>query len=124
MARREALAAVGGFDERFFLYEEDVDLCLRLRRAGWRVLYTPRAEVVHHLGKSMAQAPVRARLEYHRSHLLYYRKHRGRLLTALLAFSLALRGAAGWFAALGPGPSRRERRREASLLFRIAFGER
>ena len=52
-----ALEAVGVFDEAFFLYEEDVDLCLRLRKAGWRVVFTPAAEVVHRLGRSMATAP-------------------------------------------------------------------
>ena len=73
--RRAVLDGVGGFDESFFLYEEDVDLCLRVRRAGWRVAYTPAAEVVHHLGRSMEQAAARARLEYHRSHLRFYNKH-------------------------------------------------
>src|SRR5262249_55675556 len=63
LARRRALDAVGGFDESFFLYEEDVDLCLRVRAAGGRVVYTPTAEVVHHLGRSMDQAPSLARLE-------------------------------------------------------------
>ena len=87
LARREALEAVGGFDEGFFLYEEDVDLCLRVRRAGWRVVYTPAAEVRHALGRSMAQAPARARLEYDRSHLRYYRKHNGAAQTALLRAS-------------------------------------
>ena len=56
MARRECLEAVGGFDEGFFLYEEDADLCRRVRAAGWRVLFTPAAEVVHQLGRSMARA--------------------------------------------------------------------
>ncbi len=55
LARREALEAVGGFDERFFLYEEDADLCRRLRVAGWRVVFTPAAEVRHRLGHSMAR---------------------------------------------------------------------
>jgi hypothetical protein len=74
MARRAALEAVSGFDERFFLYEEDADLCLRLRKAGWRVVYTPAAEVRHQLGRSMSSVPRRARLEYHLSHLRYYGK--------------------------------------------------
>ena len=77
IARRAALEAVGGFDEGFFLYEEDADLCRRLRQAGWRVVFTPAAEVRHQLGRSMSKAPRRARLEYHRSHLRYYRKHNG-----------------------------------------------
>ena len=92
LARRAALEAVGGFDEGFFLYEEDADLCRRLRGAGWRVLYTPAAEVRHALGRSAAQAPARARLEYRRSHLRYYRKHNGLLLTALLRAYLAVTG--------------------------------
>lgn len=91
LARRTALDAVGGFDEAYFLYFEDVDLCLRVRRAGGRVLFTPRAEVVHHLGRSMAQAGERARIEYHRSHLRFYRAHNGPLPTlALRLYLLAL----------------------------------
>jgi GT2 family glycosyltransferase len=96
LARREALRAVGGFDETFFLYEEDVDLCLRLRQAGWRLLYTPAAEVVHHGGRSMERLPERARREYDRSHLHYYRKHNGPLPTAALRAWLAASAASRW----------------------------
>jgi len=85
MIRREAFDAVSGFDERFFLYEEDADLCRRVRAAGWKVLFSPGAEASHALGRSMARSPERARLEYQRSHRLYYRKHCG------LAQRLALR---------------------------------
>jgi GT2 family glycosyltransferase len=92
LARRAALEAIGGFDEGFFLYEEDADLCRRLRGAGWRVLYTPAAEVRHALGQSMARDAARARREYRRSHLRYYRKHNGPLLTALLRAYLAVTG--------------------------------
>ena len=120
LARKTALDAVGGLDERFFLYEEDVDLCLRVRRAGWRILYTPRALVRHHLGKSMETAPARSRLEYDKSHLRFYAKHRGLGARALLRAYLAGSAAAGWVAALGPGPGRRERRRERRDAFRIA----
>ena len=84
LARRAALDAVGGFDEGFFLYEEDVDLCLRVRAAGWRIVYTPRAEIVHHLGASMAQAASRSAAEYHRSHLRLYEKHTGPVARAVL----------------------------------------
>jgi GT2 family glycosyltransferase len=95
MARREALEEVGGFDEAFFLYEEDADLCRRLRGAGWRVVFTPAAEIRHRLGQSMARVPEQARLEYHRSHLLYYRKHNGPLARAALRLSLLARALAG-----------------------------
>jgi N-acetylglucosaminyl-diphospho-decaprenol L-rhamnosyltransferase len=47
LLRREALDQVGTFDPRFFMYVEDVDLCTRLRRAGWEVLFSPELEVLH-----------------------------------------------------------------------------
>jgi N-acetylglucosaminyl-diphospho-decaprenol L-rhamnosyltransferase len=121
LARREVLEQVGYFDEAFFLYEEDVDLCLRVRRAGFKVAFAPEAVVVHHLGRSMAFDPERARLEYHRSHLLLYRKHQHRLALALLRGQLLLRAGAGWIAALGPGEPRRGRRRAAARTLALAL---
>lgn len=119
LARREALLAVGGFDEGFFLYEEDADLCLRLRRAGWRVLFTPNAEIVHHLGSSMARAPSRARLEYHRSHLRYYAKHNGAGARAMLRAAMTAAALAGWTRALARG--HREERRHYVAVLRLAL---
>jgi len=120
MARREALAAAGGFDEGFFLYEEDADLCRRLRVAGWRVVFTPAARVRHRLGHSMAQASSRARIEYHRSHLRYYRKHNGAGSRAVLRLILAGRGAVGAVAAIARADA--DRRRECLSLVRLALG--
>jgi GT2 family glycosyltransferase len=96
LARRSALEEVDGFDERFFLYEEDVDLCQRVRAAGWSVVFTPAATVRHRLGRSMAKAGARPRLEYHRSHLLYYRKHNGLVATLALRAAIGARGALLW----------------------------
>jgi N-acetylglucosaminyl-diphospho-decaprenol L-rhamnosyltransferase len=95
LARRQAIEDVGGFDEGFFLYEEDADLCRRVRAAGWRVVFTPAAEIRHHLGQSMARDPVRARTEYERSHLRYYRKHNGAGALTLLRLGLLSRSLAG-----------------------------
>ena len=67
LARRTAYEAVGGFDERYFMYAEDVDLCWRLWRAGWRVGYDPAGRVVHAGAASTNQAPYRMILEHHRS---------------------------------------------------------
>jgi len=120
LARKSALDAVGGFDESFFLYEEDVDLCLRVRREGGRVLYTPRAEVVHHLGRSMERAPERARLEYHRSHLRFYGKHNSVAERIALRAWMAGRAAWGWLRA-GSGTAGRERRAEESTILRLAL---
>jgi N-acetylglucosaminyl-diphospho-decaprenol L-rhamnosyltransferase len=65
--RRAALDEVGGWDERYFMYVEDTDLCWRLRRAGWEVAYEPSAVVVHAQGASASRHPYRMLLEHHRS---------------------------------------------------------
>ncbi len=115
MARSEALRAVGGFDPGFFLYEEDADLCLRLRRAGWRLAFGPEALVVHHQGGSVASAPGSAAVAYHQGHLRYYAKHNGLFATVLLRAHLLGRGFVGFFSFNG------ERRRFAGRLRGIAF---
>jgi N-acetylglucosaminyl-diphospho-decaprenol L-rhamnosyltransferase len=69
--RRAALDAVGGWDERYFMYVEDVDLCWRLRQAGWRVAYEPAGRVEHLLGVSTATRPYRMIAEHHRSLLRF-----------------------------------------------------
>ena len=113
MARRALLEGLGGFDEAFFLYEEDVDLCLRARQAGSRIVFTPRARVIHRLGRSMEQAETRTRIDYDRSHLHFYRKHKGPLLTGLLRLQLGLRGALGLVRGGDQGEVARARRRLA-----------
>jgi N-acetylglucosaminyl-diphospho-decaprenol L-rhamnosyltransferase len=65
--RRTALDDVGGWDERYFMYLEDTDLCWRLRRAGWDVAYEPAAVVDHEQGVITARRPYRMLLEHHRS---------------------------------------------------------
>ena len=94
--RRAALDAVGGWDERYFMYVEDVDLCWRLRRAGWRVAYEPAGAVEHLLGVSTAGRPYRMIAEHHRSLLRFasvrFTGPRRALLGPAAAF-LAARGA-------------------------------
>ena len=75
LARREALFAVGGFDERYFLYWEDADLCRRLRNAGWHVRYVGGAVVTHQVGRSSHSARSLAIREFHRSAYRYYITH-------------------------------------------------
>lgn len=78
LLRVEAARAAGFFDERYFMYEEDMDLCAALRRAGGLVLYTPAAEVVHLRGGagSAASALDGAPSQYDLSHVAFYEKHR------------------------------------------------
>ena len=73
--RREAFEEVGGFDESYFLYAEEIDLCYRLRAARWQVHFAPVADVVHVGGASTSQNPVRARLQNTASTLQFCRTH-------------------------------------------------
>jgi GT2 family glycosyltransferase len=75
LARRDALAAVKGFDERYFLYWEDADLCRRLRAAGYHVRYVPGATAIHRVGHSSRTARVPAIRAFHESAYLYYTTH-------------------------------------------------
>jgi len=77
VARREAIAEVGGLDERFFFYAEDVDWCKRFGDARWKVVFVPQATATHFGGGSSAKAPLRYSIEMLRANLAYWRKHRG-----------------------------------------------
>ena len=99
MARRRAYRAVNGFDERYFMYAEDVDLCWRLWRAGWRVAYEPAGRVVHTGGVSTDQAPYRMIFEHHRSLWRFARTTaagRRRLALPAIAAGLGARLALSW----------------------------
>jgi GT2 family glycosyltransferase len=74
LVRRDAALAAGLFDERYFLYEEDVDLCAAIRAGGGRILFTPGATVTHLGGRSSPGATATA--HYDRSHVAFYEKHR------------------------------------------------
>lgn len=73
--RRECYQKIGGFDEQFFMYLEDVDWCKRTADAGYKVVYFPNATITHAIGKStdrVANAMIR---QFHYSMMLFYRKH-------------------------------------------------
>jgi hypothetical protein len=73
--RREVWEKVGGFDEGFFMYAEDMDWCLRARQAGYEVHYVPDAVITHRIGRSSDQRPVAMLIQFHRSMARFYRKH-------------------------------------------------
>ncbi len=75
LARREALDEVGGFDEAFFLYAEDIDLARRLRQAGWRLVALPVPWAIHVGGASSAGAAPTQRRQWWESHLLLVERH-------------------------------------------------
>ena len=91
---RHAFARVGGFDERFFLYFEDIDFCLRLRHAGGAVYYDPSVTVLHHRGVSAARHSEFAQRAYRQSQLYFWEKYRGPWLRALMQRYLQWRGVA------------------------------
>jgi N-acetylglucosaminyl-diphospho-decaprenol L-rhamnosyltransferase len=88
LLRREALAQVQGLDEAFFMYFEDVDLCLRIRQQDWRICYVPDLEVTHLGGQSLQQNPA-ARRAYQQSLRYFYARHYGPFARGLLYVSLA-----------------------------------
>jgi GT2 family glycosyltransferase len=75
LIRRRDLDEVGGFDTRFFMYAEDVDLCAAVRARGRSVLFSAEPQVVHLRGQSAASAPDRVQNAYRRSQLAFYAKH-------------------------------------------------
>lgn len=95
--RRDALDDVGGWDERYYMFFEDVDLCLRLRAAGWDIEYQPAGVVWHEVGVSRARRPYRMLLEHHRSAWRFARRrYRGARAVVLpvVALFLVVRAAA------------------------------
>jgi N-acetylglucosaminyl-diphospho-decaprenol L-rhamnosyltransferase len=85
LIRRAALDELGVFDERFFMYVEDMDLCTRLRRAGWEVWFSPELEI-EHVGGTATAGSRRMTFEHSKSIYAYFVKHRS----------------TGWRAALRP----------------------
>jgi N-acetylglucosaminyl-diphospho-decaprenol L-rhamnosyltransferase len=75
LVRRADAEAVGGLDERYFMYAEDVDFCAAIRGRGRRILFTPDAEVIHLRGRSAASAPAATQEHYRRSQIAFYEKH-------------------------------------------------
>lgn len=75
LVRRDVAERVGLLDERFFLYTEDVDFCASVRAAGWKILFTPDAQIVHLRGRVRLAAPRAVNTAYRRSHLAFYEKH-------------------------------------------------
>jgi len=77
MARGEAIQEVGLLDERFFIYCEEIDWCMRIKKAGWGIYCVPRAEVVHHVAESTGQVRGQMFAALWRSRYLLFEKHYG-----------------------------------------------
>jgi N-acetylglucosaminyl-diphospho-decaprenol L-rhamnosyltransferase len=109
LARREALLSAGLLDERFFIYSEEPDLCLRIKRAGWQVRHLPQMTIVHHAGKGGVRPRMVAQVAYTRkqyAHKHFSPAYRGLYLSACGVGHLIR--AAGARAAGGDAPAQRE----------------
>ncbi len=90
MIRRQVVEEIGLLDERFFMYGEELDWCLRTKRAGWSVMYYPEAQIVHYKGESTKYNSRKAALEFYRAMYLFHRKHFAKdysLLTNFLIYA-------------------------------------
>ena len=90
LVRREVFDRIGGFDEGYFMYSEELDLCERARAAGWRISYDPAAEIIHHEGASSAQAVPRRHIDFNTSKVRYYGRRYGRAFGETLRAFLLL----------------------------------
>lgn len=123
LIRRKAFLETGGFDEGFFLYFEDIDLCERVHENGGKVIFLPAAVSLHHGGAVTSARPLRSRVEYRKSQLRFYRKHGSTtslsLLKAYLKLSLAGLSLSGAF---GQDPEGAALRSDFRYALRMAKG--
>ena len=120
LARREALESAGYLDERFFIYSEEVDLCLRIKRAGWEIRHLPTMTILHHAGKAGFSARMTAQDAFARRQ--YLRKHFGVTRRGVCEAALYVRHG---IRAVGPGRQQelaRERRKAARAALRVLAG--
>lgn len=107
LVRRSVWETLGGFDEAYFMYAEDVDLCWRAAKLGWRVTYEPSAVVTHAQGVSTDQRPYRMIAAHHRSLFRFASKQAerptDRLLLPAVAAGLAVRTVLAWLHRLVTG---------------------
>lgn len=75
LVRREALEQVGGLDEDFFMYGEDIDWCYRIKEAGWGIYYNAETYITHYKGASSRKKPYKIVYEFHRAMWLFHKKH-------------------------------------------------
>ncbi len=86
--RREVVETVGGLDESFFMYSEELDWCRRIRQAGWRVVYYPEARIIHYEGRSSEQVIPARHIYFQSSKVHYARKYHGQAVAELLRWWL------------------------------------
>jgi len=92
MMRRDVFEQIGGFDENFFMYFEDKDICKRVKKLGYKVIYHPKTTIIHLLGGSSHGIKKSVNKYYRDSQLYYYQKHLGKFQTNILKLYLRISG--------------------------------
>lgn len=94
MIRKKMIEKIGAFDAQFFMYNEDVDICIRAKQNGWGVYYYPDAEILHYIGESSKFLKYQMIIERHKSIWKFYKKHyhKNFILDGLTFLGLLLRG--------------------------------
>ncbi len=90
MIRKQALNEVGLFDESFFMYSEETDLCYRMHEGDWEILYVPEAQCIHIWGGSSRQLKKETLVRLYQSRVKFFRKHYGAVPASLLKLLLRI----------------------------------
>lgn len=106
MIRRQTIQEIGLLDERFFMYGEELDWCLRAKRAGWKVMYYPEASIIHYKGGSTRFNRRKATVEFYRAMYLFHKKHFANtyspITNSLVYFGIFCAGLLAWRSFLFP----------------------
>ncbi len=100
LVSRITIDKVGVMDERFFFFLEETDWCKRINESGMKVVHLPEIKLVHLQGKTANKAPVRARIEFHKSRLIFFEKHYGKFSASILRLATVFRLVINFFAQL------------------------
>lgn len=77
MVKKQVIAEIKGFDEDFFIYSEEMDLCYRAKQKGWKIFFYPDAEIIHYGGQSTFPESEAMFIEFHKGRYKFFRKHKG-----------------------------------------------
>jgi GT2 family glycosyltransferase len=119
LARHEVVQQVGGLDEQFFMYSEEIDWCRRIKDAGWKIYYVPSAQIMHYWRGSSSQNLPAMKAELYRSKFKYLRKHHGRgseLLLRIVVFCTSIPKLMLWTARSLLGKHREKRQIWAGVI--------
>jgi GT2 family glycosyltransferase len=126
MLRREAVEQVGPLDEYFFMYFEDMDYCIRLRQAGWKLYYLPKGKVVHLVGRSSSGRMRDYSVHSYKGLFYLYRRHYSAMSRVIVRIVVVIATSLRWIWNLLAGlvsrsPLRQRNRRELQQVIRLCF---